>query len=629
MKKYYHVPLSILTAIVLLCSYKSDPEDKFFVDPLTGDDSNPGSVDHPFRSLDHALLVVGQRVEKGVRSDKIFLRGGVYRKATDHTSYVLLLRGTPEDYSLISAMPCVPGASGCIQRQSGKWYENVVFDDGQIIRSMWTPVERRRGVWATRPGYTLQEWTRQNLWPWRRVRVGFEPANRDKTPETTLFSVAPYMVLQDGRPTIWKDSLGALTQAGSRTYDDVTGTLYLFPFDDVNPNDHEIESWYGGKEVYEEGMLYLDGEGRALFRGNMEYAAIEGCEFNMFVRLFEFQRRGYDKSEEREVQRYVRIADNFFRYGWIHFLLDANTIYEEDDARVRVRFGDRSHWTVRDNLFYRPSREVFQVHGAGHIFENNVIIDHNGPWAGPAVCCSILNARNMDSLMVRNNVISGNGNNPYNPGTIFMLEVEGRESHHSRNGDYIYKGPTYENNLIANISAGTTFVLGKGNVRMRDITIRGNIMATNRKGATIQVSSPQKNLTIENNIFFDQSNVISVYGKGSPLKTPPLPTTIAIRNNVFMDNRALFDQRLFDGQEGSVVAIEHNAFSGSDGVVGVRGSHADLRFVDPAQFDFRFKSSDGKRLSGQGIGPSDDRAKTPFARWRELSKTMPKALPVL
>jgi hypothetical protein len=627
-KKYYLGPLFVLAAIVVLGSFKSDRAEKFYVDPRTGDDSNPGSANHPFRSLDHALLVVGQRVEKGVLSDKIFLRAGVYTKAADHTSYTLRLRGTPEDPSLISAMPCDPGASGCVQRQSGKWYENVVFDDGQIIESAWTQVEGHAGVWATKPGYALRAWTRQNLWPWRR-QPGFKPAKLDRTPETALFTVAPYMLLQDGQPTVWVDSLGALTQPGSHAYDFATGTLYVFPFDHRNPNKSVFESWYGGEEIYEPGMLYLDGEGRALFKGNMEYAAIEGCEFKMFLRLFEFHRHGYKKAQDREVQRHVRIEDNFFEYGWIHFLLDANTIYEEDDTLVRVRFQDRSHWTLRNNLFYRPSREVFQVHGADHVFESNVIIDHSGPWAGPAVCCSILNARNMDSLIVRNNLISGNGNNSYNPGTIFMIEVEGRESHHSDHGDYIYKGPTYENNLITNISAGTAFVLGKGNVRMRDITIRGNILATNDKGAAIQLASPQKNLTIENNIFYDQSMVISVYGRGAPMKNPALPTTIDIRNNIFLNNHKLIDDKLFDSHQGSIIAIENNAFSDSDRALGTGSVKTDLRFVNPEHFDFRCNSAEGAGPCLKGIGPGGDDPNALLDRWRTLFDTLPKALPVL
>src|SRR5690606_12740459 len=146
-----------------------------------------------------------------------------------------------------------------------------------------------------------------------------------------------------------------------------------------------------------------DGEGRALFNGSMQYAGIVGCEFRMFVRMFEFQRRGYKKEENREIQRHVRIEDNLFEYGWIHFLLDANTIYLKDGPRIRPRFDDRSDWLVKNNVFYRPSRECFQVHGANHIFEYNEVIDHIGPWAGPAASCTITNDRNMKNYIVKYN----------------------------------------------------------------------------------------------------------------------------------------------------------------------------------------------------------------------------------
>lgn len=619
--------VAIVLTVLVLCSFKPNRPEKFYVDPLKGDDGNKGTIEKPFKSFDKALLVVGERVKKGLLSDKIFLRGGVYRKASEKTSYWLDLKGTTEDYSLVSAMPCKAGTAGCVQRESGKWYEKVVFDDSQKIKSAWKKVDGHDGVWSTNPGYVRHEWTTQNLWPWRRTKVGFPVTNHDETPATTLFTVAPYMLLQDGQPTIWVDSVVNLTKPGLRTYDHATGTLYVWPCDGKDPNQSEMETWYGGDLEYEKGILYLDGEGRGMFHGNMEYAAIEGCEFRMFVRLFEFQRRGYEREQDREIQRHVRIEDNLFQYGWMHFLLDANTIYEKDG--IRPHFEDRSNWLVRNNVFYRPSREVFQVHGADHIFENNVVIDHNGPWAGPAVCAGMMNARNMNNLIVRNNYIVGHGNTAYHPGTVFMIEVAGRDSQHSKGGDYMYDGPDYENNLIANVTSGDAFVIGKGDVRMRDITIRNNIIATNRKGTAIQIASPQKNLKIENNIFCDQANVISVYGKQSPMKNPPLPSTVSIRNNIFMNNQALIDHQFFDTPEGSVISIEHNWFSNPELATGTDILKTDIEFVNPERFDFRIKSKDAKDIYAGKIGPytGNDPAAL-VTRWKNSAEKAPEALPV-
>ena len=621
----------VVTVLVVLalCSFKGNRAGKFYVDPAKGDDRNRGTLEKPFRSLDKALLVVGERVKVGQLSDKIYLRGGVYRDTSEKTSYWINLKGTADDYSVISAMPCEAGAPGCVQRQSGKWYEKVVFDASHKIQTRWSRVRGIEGVWSTNPGYVRKEWTTQNLWPWRRTKVGFPVTNQDETPASTLFTPAPYMLLQDGQASIWVDSVGALTKPGLHTYHPATGMLYVRPFDNKDPNASEIETWYGGDEDYDEGILYLDGEGRGMFQGNMEYAGIVGCEFRMFLRLFEFHRRGYSREEDREIQRHVIIEDNLFEHGWMHFLLDANTIYVPDEpGRIRPRFDDRSNWLLKNNVFYRPSREVFQVHGANHVFENNVVIDHVGPWAGPAACVGMLNARNMSNVQVRNNYIIGHGNTPYHPSSIFMIEAAGRDSKHSKSGDFLYKGPTYENNLIANVSAGSIFVLGKGDLRMKDITIRNNIIATQASGTAIQLSSPHQNLKIENNIFYNLSQVIDVYGKGTPMSSPPLPSTISIRNNIFMDNRSLIDKRFFETAEGSDIAIEKNWFDNPELGTGTGVLTSDIEFMNPEAYDFRIKSGNASEVYKQQIGPYNgtDRAAL-ITRMREVFEKAPKALP--
>ena len=53
----------------------------FYVDPKNGKDSNSGSLSTPFKSLEKALQVVSDRVDSGIRSDKIYLRGGRYRSS--------------------------------------------------------------------------------------------------------------------------------------------------------------------------------------------------------------------------------------------------------------------------------------------------------------------------------------------------------------------------------------------------------------------------------------------------------------------------------------------------------------------------------------------------------------------
>ena len=73
-----------------------------------------------------SLMYRGHNAAKGKLSDKIYLRGGVYRVADTQplrSLYLARLQGTPKDYALISAMPARPNASGAVQRKSGRWYE--------------------------------------------------------------------------------------------------------------------------------------------------------------------------------------------------------------------------------------------------------------------------------------------------------------------------------------------------------------------------------------------------------------------------------------------------------------------------------------------------------------------------
>ncbi len=602
----------------------------FYVDPAKGKDFYEGSLEEPFQTLDKALQTVSSRVAAGKYSDKIYLREGIYRKESAQTLYHLNLKGTPDDFSLISAMPCEPGKPGAVQRKSGQWYERVVFDDAQQIRTKWEKDDAHPGVWKTNPGYTPLEWIHQNLWCWRGKQPAYPLSKEDSTPNTTSFTIGPYMLMQDNKPFIWKDSPELLTSPGHHTYDHATGLLYLFPFQGKDPNTCKIESWYGDPEDYDEGILYLDGEGRALFNGNMQYAGIVGCEFRMFVRMFEFQRRGYKREEDREIQRHVRIEDNVFEYGWIHFLLDANTIYLKDDVRIRPRFNDRSDWTVSHNVFYRPSRECFQVHGANHIFEYNEVIDHIGPWAGSAACCTITNDRNMKNYIVRYNYINGHaGNNKYHTEAFITTETNGRPQA-DENGDFT-NGPTlFEYNLFANFTAGVSFMLGKGNVRMGDVTIRNNIFGYDLKGPVVLIYNPQKNLVVENNLFYCNNQILEVGNtkNGNPMEKPLLPSHITFRNNIFAGNKSLIDQKLFSVPQGSTITIDHNLFDNNGGqTMGSNALTMPIVFMDPDHFDFRIKSTNAEDIYKMKIGPYPDNHSIPeAAKWWEIHQRARKII---
>jgi hypothetical protein len=624
------IALLLLAAGAAGCASAPNGPRAFYVDPARGSDDAAGTVSAPFRTLDRALETVGGRVDDGIRSDTIYLRGGVYRKTSSTTLWTLKLRGTPDAYTVLSAMPAAPGAPGAVRRRSGRWYEKVVFDDAQRITTPWTRAPGHPGVWRTSPGYVMLEWTHQNLWPWTGWKSDpFPTTPDDATPETTAFTVAPYMLLQDGEPYLWADSVDGLTRPGMRTYDQHAGVLYVRPVHDRDPNISVMESWYGGPEDYDVGTLWLDGGGRALFRGDMEYAELRGLEFRMFVRLFEFRRFGYARAEDRDIQRHVRIEDDEFRYGWIHFLLDSNTVNGPDGPLFRPRYADRADWQVRYNLFYRPSRECFQVHGDGHVFEHNLVIDHLGPWAGPAAVVGALNARNMRDFTMRYNVFEGHANLPGHRGSLFMMEV-GDGSHADAEGNYVFGGVTIEHNLFRNVSGGEALVLGKGKVRMRNITVRYNVFDTNLEGTAIRISSPQQDLVIENNVFLHQKQPIGVYapGPGNPMRTPPLPSTITIRGNVFADGHGTVDERLLDAQEGSEIRISDNLFHHNDArPIGTGAIVGDPHFRAPEELDYRLRPGSPAIRAGRDLGAYESgTAVDPAARWWEVMADAPRAI---
>ncbi len=571
----------------------------FVVDPQRGSDFGPGDRERPFLTLEKALEHVRARASREQRSDRIFLRGGVYRMTSTATQYWLTLLGRPGAPAVLSAMPAEPGANGAVPRRSGRWYERVVFDDGWRITTPWIPTPGRPGVWETRPGFHLNEWTPDKL-KWALA------ANRlpEQVPGVHRFTLAPYMVLQDDRPTVWADGLEALRTPGDRWYDFVSGTLYLRPFDGRDPNACRLESWYGGPD--KNGHLLRDGEGRGLFDGNLEHAEIRGVEFRLLTRTFEFHRRGYAAEWERVRQRHVLFEDNEWRYCFIHLLLDANTVLPRGeptgDGLIPPAFADRAHWTVRHNLFFRPTKECFQVHGEGHVFEHNAIVEHGGPWAGPAARVGAVNCRNMPGAIIRHNFIWGHDQNQWDAGSVFMIEAQGR-SHADAQGDNLFGGQVYEHNVFAGINAGPVLVLGKGGVRMRGITVRYNVFAGTHRGDTIAIASPHQGLRIEHNLFFDQERPIAVARSGA-LREPARPSTIAVRHNVFVGNGSTINPWLLEAASGSEIEITGNHFHDNRGAsLGSAASAGDPRFLAPAALDFRLAPDSPLRRLAPVPGP--------------------------
>lgn len=597
----------------------------FYVDPVRGGDANAGSIGAPFRSLQKALEVVRARSESGILSDKIFLRRGVYRNSSTETVYRLRLKGRPGDEALISAVPCKAGAPGCVQRKSGRWYENVVIDDGHPITTPWEPVPGRPDIWQTRPGYTQSEWGlyQKFIEPMKGVEAarakgplvlgshgGVSPAG---TSDTRPFALGPFMILQDGEPLIWEDSLDDLRQPGVRTYDQDTGILYVRPIGDKEPKTCRFESWYAGPDRSE--LALLDGEGRALFDGSMEYAAIQGIEFRLFTKFFENHIK-YENEARRVTQRHVRVEDNLFSYGWIHMLLDVHGHALQPFAPgVRPRYSDRAYWLVRNNVFYRPSREVFQIQGDGHAFEHNSVIEHGGPWAGRAAIESIVNTRNTNDIRVRYNYILGHGNNKWHSGLGFITEL--RWEHQDETEDCRYGGQVFEYNVFANFKSGPAIWLGQWPCRMRNITIAHNVFAANAGGPAIGVTSPHSGLRIVKNVFYDQDKAIEVIGNPERVDFGTRPSSIEIQGNIFASNRKTIDPQLLAPPPGSNVRIHGNLFFRNEQAgTGTGPLRGDPRFRNPAELDFRIREGSAAAIDGPYLGVYDPkRVEFPGFEW--------------
>jgi hypothetical protein len=569
----------------------------FYVDIRSGDDMNPGSLTKPFQSLERAVKTVSQRVENGFISDKIYLRSGVYRPTgKPPVLYPLHLKGTVDNYSIISAMPATPDTPGAIQRSSGQWYENVIIDDSNRLTSTWKRTKDNKNIWISYPEFQLVEWHNALVKRSSTATV----VDRDKTPRTSLFTIAPYMILQDNEPTIWAETLADIDSPGKRTYDHKTGALYLWPFNNVDPNETVIESWKNGPNI----------RFRDMFDGIMEYAAIEGIEFRMVTILFK-RHDAYQKEDQRIIQRHVRIKDNKFSHGWLHIFVDVGGNKFQGNFKpvwgpLAPHFDDRAYWHVTNNVFYHPSREVFQIHGPGHIFEFNKIIEHGGPWAGPMTYASAVNTRNTNDAILRNNYVEGHFNNF----PVFLIELS---THHQKpdSKDCMYGGQKFENNIFFNMKNGTGIYLGRGGCRMQNILVRNNIFKKNLHGSAITLSTPHKNLTIQNNIFYEQNNAINiedlkkaihVFGK---VRLGSMDSTISISNNVFIKNNRTIHPRLLNTDKKSSIRIDNNLFhKNRQKPVGDNSIFKNPLYKNPVELDFSL-STDSPARTKHGIIVSD------------------------
>ncbi len=567
------------------------PPEGFFVDPARGSDLNDGSFEHPFKTLQHACDVVRDRVEAGILGDDIYLHAGVYhmeRYISGIGSFVICrLEGTPDDPAMISAMPAFPDTPGAVQRKSGRWYEPVVFDDATRITGTWKPVDGLANVW--------------------KVHLELPKNHYNKEPMDELFgtrdvNIAPAMMLQDGRPLLWGRAPEALTQPGMRYYDAVNDDIYIRSFNDADPNATVIEMWPAAKSQKHQ---------RQVFAGTYRYAVIRGMAFRLVMGIT----RGQSEDLQYDGHTYPNLREHLIFEDFDSYFLK-NHFFHEKSPNV-------AYWTVRNARIYGPTREIVQLSGPGHVFEQNLVIEPHPRWSAYNLV-SLFNLRRMPGAFFRGNAIYGNGQAPipWRGGTVFQFELYPKHREPGGPDAATTYGVKIENNLFFH-NKGIVISLGKGCTRMRDTTIRGNVFFQHERSA-IQIYDAQKNLVIEHNTFYGVDFPISTfkakrctgYGLGEDH-----PSTVRIRRNIFAhtQGKALGEKLTNPGNPDDDIRIEENLFVESPpiGEKAITANSAGLR--NPAGLDFRPRADSPAVRNGHDIGAYDrDTEAAPGTDWWNL-----------
>jgi len=584
----------------------------FCVDPAKGDDTNRGSVDAPFKTLQHALELVDGRAKKGILSDKILLRAGVYKRAKpmgprggSRGLWMLNLRGTPRDHAVLSAMPAKANAPGAVRRKSGKWYERVVFDDGQVVKGPWEKMPGTQHIWQCKPGFRNGNWIKGD----REIKRRYGYSTRTRPG-------AQFCVLQDGEPLLWancvtpdsrklanmydKDLTSRQALApGYRAYDVDEATLYVWLRENKNPNDCLIEAWTGDRY-------------RSIFKGALKYATIRGMEFRLFENVYKGEAAWEPKPSTLQ---YILWEDTDFFYGHRGIMYD-HALFDvpwDPKPKRNVSYQESHHWHIRYNRFYRISGEALQPMGEGNIVEYNEFIEKGHPSFGPKIWVSTCNWRSCTALIVRGNYVYGGNPGSKAGGYTFVFEstppVKLRKGPPPRDGEFVFEYNVFLNNSSKRQQA-TTFEIGKGTGVFKNMVIRHNIFAHNKNHDTIGISTPHENLRIHNNIFYNERIAIDHTGdhykrakKGN--RFGDVPSTVLIKDNIFVGCGTAIDKALVKPKPTDKVVIDRNLFfdcapAGRNAIVG-----KDPLFRDPAKLDFRVQTGSPAIVAGHDIGMYD------------------------
>ena len=630
LKSLIMIAMIVFTFVTIAYSEESKV---FYIDPINGVDNNPGTIDKPFKSFQTGLDTVSRRVNSGIRGDKIILRKGIYKqtKSTRRGLYHFNLKGTLDKPTIISAMPAKPHAIGAIQRKSGKWYERVIFDDSSEIRSGWQKVESNSRLWKVKLPYKDAKYGVEMVG--KLVRQAYNQdsifADNDEPVEkgsiNQYVNLAPFMMLQNGKPLKWSSTISGIKKPGTRYYDYQKHEIYLRPYQDIDPNTVVFETWNSHPNQRWH-RTFIDGE--------LEHVRFEGVEFRLFHQIAKegwgieqkysqkypkAWKRKRSRAGEEDVKikeykyRYVTFEDIDFKCCMFHFFGEFRKIGN------RGNWTNVAFWTIRNCRFFYSTNELLQIICPDSVFEYNEIFEPH-PRYCPLNYVSVCNIRRMPRLVIRRNLFYGNNLGEIdskNKGGPFIL-WETRK-HHRLEGSYDFynDGTIIEDNFFLQTKIVPFIMMGRGGVRMRNIVVRRNIFMDSETSG-ILLMDPHKNLQIYNNIFFRCKTGIDVVDKfkkdrgddmiyfANTRAFKGLNNTAKICDNIFVKCRTAMHKFIYHSKNpNDKIEVIRNLFYDTGRAGGLDGINGDPLFKNSNKFDFRLSAGSPAIVDQHDIGVYD------------------------
>ncbi len=462
----------MLLVIVLMfgCSPVSVPADTYYVDAPNGNDLDTGTIEQPFKTLTKGFSVLQA-------GDTLILREGIYidngfsdnQYKRDYELYTVDLQGTKESPITIKTI----------------FGEYVVIDDSyQIPSNIWSLYQG--DIWVGDPGFVQQKFGQDY------VTMGMR------------------LVLQDDEPLLMVNSVQELTE-GSRYYDEATGRLYVWLYDNKAPQDVLLDSWKG---------QHADARFRHCFGGRMEHVIFKGIEFKGFYSIF---KPSLEEHIVNQTLDYLTFKRCDFIFGYRVFFSDTT-----DHTLIT---NPHQEWVINDCNFISIAAEIFQVQGDGHKFKDNTITDaHNSKWYGDYAGQGCINPKHMNDVKIKGNYIQSSGEYP-KPGTGVVFEMDPEQA--DENGDCVYTGAKIKENVFDNFIAGNPIYLGKSGCRMSGVVIKENVFSDINDNAII-ITCPQKGLKIKDNKSCNISKWdVKAEDSRGPITFESMENTIEIKDNIY------------------------------------------------------------------------------------------------